>query len=368
MNVRPLTTPEEFQGYVDFPQEVYRENSHWVPPDAHHLAKVLAGQAGFGSDLQIQPFWVEEGDRVLATVAAATSEVYNRHWNERMGHLFFFEALPDQNEAVQSLLSAACDWLKTRGCEAARLSFLGGMQMPLTIDAYHEVPTIIHGFNPAYYHSYIKNGGFVTEKGVVQYQIQFTSELAERYREMVEHATSSGISLRSCDFERLEQENEALTNIFNETFSAHWGFMPIPAQVMRGFTVELKDLTVADFIVFAETDGQTAGAVYSLPDLNQALHPMRGRNIEENFAEFQQHLAKVDHGVLLIIGVKKEYRGRGVNLALAAKSYLAMIERGYKTASYTVVMDDNWPSRKTAEKLGGRVTRNFDIYRREFKR
>ncbi len=365
MSVRSLSTPEDFQRYVDFTQEVYRDIPHWVPPDAHHLTKILAGQAGFGSELQIQPFWVEEGDRVLATVAAATSDVYNRHWNEKMGHLFFFEALPDQNEAVESMISAACDWLKTRGCESARLSMLPGIQMPYTIDASDQVPTIFHTFNPAYYHSYIKNGGFVTEKGVVQYQIQFTSELAERYREMVERATSSGISLRSCDFERLEQENEDFTKIFNETFSAHFGFMPLPVQVMRGLTVELKDLLVADFMVFAEADGQTAGAVYSLPDLNQALHPMRGRSIEENFAEFQQHLAKVDHGVLLVIGVKKEYRGRGVNLALAAKSYLAMIERGYKTASYTVVMDDNWPSRKTAEKLGARVTRNFDVYRKE---
>ena len=368
MKVRQLSTPEEFQRYVEFTQEVYRENPHWVPPDAHHLTKVLAGQGGFGSELKIQPFWVEDGGRLLATVTAVTSPVYDRHWNEKMGHLLFFEALANQNEAVESLLSAACDWLKTEGCEAARLSMLPGMQLPITIDAYDEVPTIFHTFNPAYYHSYIKNGGFVTEKGVVQYQIQFTSELAERYREMVERATSSGISLRSCDFERLEQENETFTNIFNETFSAHWGFMPLPVEVMRGLTVDLKDLLVADFMVFAEADGQTAGAVYSLPDLNQALHPMRGRSIEENFAEFQQHLANVDHGVLLVIGVKKEYRGRGVNLALAAKSYLAMIERGYKTASYTVVMDDNWPSRKTAEKLGGRVTRNFDVYRKEFKK
>jgi hypothetical protein len=42
-----------------------------------------------------------------------------------------------------------------------------------------------------------------------------------------------------------------------------------------------------------------------------------------------------------------------------------MIERGYKTASYTVVLDDNWPSRRTAERLGARVARNFAIYHRE---
>jgi hypothetical protein len=42
-----------------------------------------------------------------------------------------------------------------------------------------------------------------------------------------------------------------------------------------------------------------------------------------------------------------------------------MIERGYRSASYTVVLDDNRPSRRTAEKLGGRVTRNYVTYRRD---
>jgi hypothetical protein len=52
---------------------------------------------------------------------------------------------------------------------------------------------------------------------------------------------------------------------------------------------------------------------------------------------------------------------------MAARSYLNMSARGYRSASYTVVLDDNWPSRRTAEKLGARVTRNFNIYRRELK-
>ncbi len=365
MHVRSLSSAEEIARYADFGQEVYRENPYWVPPDAHHLTQLLGGQSAFGPEVQIQAFWVEEGERVLAVITAVYSEVYNRHWREKLGHLLFFEALPGQDEAVESLLSTACDWLRERGSQAARLSILPGMQIPLTIDAYDRVPTVFHTFNPSYYHSYIKNCGFLTEKGVVQYQVRFTPELARRYTEMVERATKGGVSLRACDFDRLEEETETLTEILNETFTAHWGFMPLPAGVMRELTVELKDLLVPDLILFAEADGETVGAVYSLPDLNQALHPMRGKAIEEEFPEFQRHLQAIDHGVLLIIGVRKDYRGRGVNLALAAQSYLAMIERGYRTASYTVVLDDNRPSRRTAEKLGARVTRNFNIYRKE---
>ncbi len=365
MHVRLLNTSEEFERYVDFAEEVYRDDPYWVPPDKHHLTRILAGEAGFGPGFRIQPFWVEQDGRILATVTAVNAEAYDRRWNERMGHLLFFEALADQDLAVNSLMNSACEWLQAQGCTAARMSILPGLTLPHTIDAYDAVPTIFHTHNPSYYHSYIKNSRFTTERGVVQYQMEFTPELADRYREMIERAIDSGVSLRSWDFDRLEEETEILTALGNDTFSKHFGFMPLPIEVYRALTHGMKDFLVDEFMVFAEVDGQTVGFVYSLPDLNQALQAMRGKAIEENIEEFQRHLAAIDHGVLLVIGVNEDHRGRGINLALAAKSYLAMLDRGYKTGSYTVVMDDNWPSRRTAEKLGGRVTRNFNVYRKE---
>ena len=369
MQVRSLSSTEDLQRYVNFGQDVYRDIPQWVPPDSHHLIGLLSGNGGFGPDVQIQPFLIEDDDRVLAVITAVTSETYNRRWNERLGHLLFFEALPDQNEAVDTLMQAADDWFRARDYQAVRMSLLPGMQLPLTIDAYDDVPTIFHTYNPAYYHSYIKNAGFRTECGVVQYQVWFTPELAERYRAMVERAEKSGVALRTWNFNRMEAENEIFTTLFNETFSEHFGFIPLPAAVMSGLTVGLKDFLVADFTLFAEAKGNnkgsTVGFVYSLPDLNQVFHRMKGKDLEQNLDEFQQLLKTIDHGVLLIIGVQKSQRGRGVNLALAAGSYLAMIERGYKSASYTVVMDENWPSRRTAEKLGARVTRNFNVYRKE---
>ena len=45
--------------------------------------------------------------------------------------------------------------------------------------------------------------------------------------------------------------------------------------------------------------------------------------------------------------------------------FLATMARGYRSASYTTVLDANRPSRRTAEKLGGRIRRNFVVYRRE---
>ena len=153
MHVRPLSNPEEFERYVDFAREVYRDNQYWVPLDKHHLTHFLAGEAGFGPGSKLQPFWVEQGDKILATVTALNDESYDRHWDERMGHLLFFEALPDQDLAVNSLINGASEWLQAQGCNTARMTMLPGVQLPLTIDAYDAVPTIFHTFNPSYYHS-----------------------------------------------------------------------------------------------------------------------------------------------------------------------------------------------------------------------
>jgi hypothetical protein len=359
-------TRDEVRRYVEFGNEVYRNVPSWVPPDAPHLIELLRGESGFAAQSRVQPFWVEHEGRILATVAAVRDEEYDRRWQEQMGHLLFFEALPDQDAAVAELWQAACGWLAEQGANAARLSLLPGWQLPLTIDAYDAVPTLFHTFNPPYYHSYIKNGGFRTEYGVVQYQVTFTDALAGGYRAMLDRAARDGATFRAFDLEAAA-DNESFTALFNETFGAHWGFMPLPGSVMAGLTTGLKDLLVADFTAFAEIDGDLGGFVYSAPDLNQVFHAMRGRPVEDHRPEFQRRLAAIDHGVLLVIGVRERYRGRGLNLALAARSYLAMIERGYRTASYTVVLDDNWRSRRTAEKLGARVTRNFNVYRTDFR-
>jgi GNAT superfamily N-acetyltransferase len=360
-----LQTAEEFERYVHFADEVYRQNPYWVPPDPHHLTSLLAGNKEAGPHWTVQPFWVESDGRILATVAAVVDKLYNSHWKERMGHLLFFEALPDSDEAVATLLETAGEWLRAQSCTAARLSFLYAWQLPWTIDAYEAVPTLFHTYNPPYYHSYAKNSGFRTEQGMVQYQVAFTPELAAPYREMVARAETTGVRLRSWDFSRLEEEGLIFARLVNETFAGHWASPQFSPAQMQGFALAFKDVLPPSFLSFAEMDGEPVGFVFSIPDLNQALHRLRGKTVGENMDEFQAALRQINHGVLLIIGVKPSRRGRGVNLALAARSYLAMIERGYKTASYTVVLDDNWPSRRTAEKLGGRVTRNFIIYRKE---
>ena len=52
---------------------------------------------------------------------------------------------------------------------------------------------------------------------------------------------------------------------------------------------------------------------------------------------------------------------------MAGYAYLELLGRGVKRLSYTLVLDDNWPSRRLAEKLGAFVCANEMVYRRNFR-
>ena len=353
---------EDIDRYIAFAQEVYDNDPNWLPPDPHHMQSMLTGQQDAGPHWKVQPFIAESGGKIVGTIAAVIDSLYEQHWKDGVGHVLFFEALPGHGDSIAQLFDEACAWLKANGSRAARTSFLYGWQTPWTIDAYDKVPTTFHTYNPPYYHSYAKNAGFRTERGVVEFRVTFTDELKDRYLAMIENAESSGVSLRPWDLERAVEEARLFWELLNRSFSTHWGSPQFGEAQMLGFVEGMTPFFIKDSVCFAEADGETAGFVFTFPDLNQAMHRLKGTPLEGDEAAFGAELRKIDHGVLLIIGVDERFRGKGVNLALAAKAYLGMIEHGFRSASYTVVLDDNWPSRRTAEKLGAKIKRNFLIY------
>jgi hypothetical protein len=363
--IRELQSADELRQYVAFASEVYRDIPVWVAPDEHHLVEQLSGQAFGRAHSRIQPFWVEDNGRILVTATGVVDELYNRHWGDNLGHVLFYEALPGEEAASRTLLDATCGWLQRQGCTAARFEFLYGWRLPPTIDAYDEVPTAFHTVNPPYYHRYVKDAGFATECGAVEYMIDFTPELAARYEEMVANTIARGVVMRPWRFADARAEAELFSRIYNATFGTHWGAPQFTVEDCEDLITELRDVTPEDQTVFADAGGETVGSVLAVPDINQALHRLKTAHGPADAEAFKAALAAIDHGVLISISVLESARGTGLNLAMAARVYLAMMARGYRSASYTTVLDTNRRSRRTAEKLGGRIRRNFVVYRRD---
>ncbi|MEW6272795.1 MAG: hypothetical protein AB1689_26255 [Thermodesulfobacteriota bacterium] len=329
--------------------------ARWAPEPSIELP-LLTGESPFAAGRRLRPFVARDGGRLVARVVAAIDERYQRLWDERLGHLLLFEALPGSRVAVRALLDRACEWLAGEGADAARTGF-GVFDFPYAIDAYEALPPSLLRQNPPYYHALLKDAGFETEQGFVDYKIEVTPHLIARWRDAVDAGRRAGfavLTLREVPFERRAAD---FHQVWDDSFRGHWGYTPFSEDELSSIIAGLTPVGMLDCSLIAYCDGEPMGALWLVPETTALAVVARGHRLRD--AEKLNVLA---------IGVREPARGRGLNLAMAGAGYLELVRRGARYMSYTLVLDDNWPSRRTAEKLGAAVCASYLAYRRDLTR
>jgi hypothetical protein len=346
---------EALTEFILFRDRVYEDRGARWPTLTPLELPTLMGESPFAEGRTFRPLVARDGGEIVARGAALVDQRYLDRWDDAVGHLVMFEALPGAGDATKQLMDRACDWLRGQGMRAARAGFGGGSDLPFVIDDYETLPPMLVRHNPAYYHSLLKDAGFESEQGWVDYRIEVTPELVARWTSALESARRAGF-----DIVPLRDVPEAgraavFTHVWNEAFQSHWGISVFTEDEVALLQSFLGPMGMFDLSVIAYHGDEPVGVLWVTPDSTAVATLAPGRELRpEERVNF------------LGIGVLEQARGRGVNLAMAAYSYLELVQAGATHLSYTLVLDDNWPSRRTAEKLGAHVCANYMVYRRNF--
>ena len=154
-----------------------------------------------------------------------------------------------------------------------------------------------------------------------------------------------------------EDRLREFTDLFADTFKAHWGFMPLSYSENEVFFAAMAETSLLETSVVAFREGKSVGFLFNPSDDPSHAILAPGRRLDDS--------EKLN---VLGVGVREAARGQGVSYAMAGYSYLELVQRGWTHLSYTGVLDDNWPSRHTGERLGCQVCANYVVYRRNFRR
>jgi hypothetical protein len=356
VSIEQPRSDEELNEFSRFPDEVYaRRPAHWPAiPDLE--VPMLKGQGPGAAGRTALPLVARYDGKVVVRACAVVDRRYIDHWNEDLGHIIMFEALPDTTDAVRALVDEACGWLRDFGLQAARTGMGPSYDMPYLLDAYDLLPPLSTRQNPDYYHSLLKEARFEAEKGFVDYKVRVTPELTERWKHMVDGARRAGFEVLT--FSEVEEKRRIpdFFTVWNEAFDRHWGMSPGTEAEWEELFGFIGPLGAYDISVLAYRDDEPVGAILCLPDLSGMAQLVGGREL---LAEERLNM--------LGIAVRESARGMGLNLGIASRSFLELVDRGSTYLSYTIVLDDNWPSRRTAERLGARVCANYLVYRRSMR-
>lgn len=343
---------DEYSEFLAFFDEVYAERPVRWPAFVPFQLPLLTGESPFAARRRVRPMVARSDGRIVARVLAVIDETYRERWREPIGHLNMFEAFPGTSAATRALLGAASEWLAREGARAARVGF-GMLESPFATDAYDVLPPSWLRQNPPYYHALLEGAGFTPERRFVDYKIEVRPEMTERWTAAVAAAQAQGFELVALRDLPPAQRVAEFTMVWNEAFHRHWGQVPFSEPEVAALIEVLAPAGMLDFSLLAYERGVPVGVLWIVPTMAAVAALVPGRE-----------LAPAERLNNLGIGVRAPARGRGLNLALAAHAFLALARDGATHVSYTLVLDDNWPSRRTAEKLGAAVCAHYVAYAR----
>jgi GNAT superfamily N-acetyltransferase len=376
----PLGDPR-IREFALLPWRLYRGDPNWTPAlNAEYLGNRLLGTKGlltaehpYHRSAHVTHFLARRGTRAVGRISAAVNERFNQHYgpDSRIGFFGFFEVAEDY-EAAAALLDAARDWIAAQGMTAMRgpgeYSNATHERQGVLIDGFDTPPTVECTHNPPYYGEYLERWGLSKVKDYHAYLIDLSQVPAERLSHLATAVRERDrIETRSVDMADFTAEIRRVIEVYNQAWSANWGYLPITPEEADAVADSLRPIIDPGFIRFASIGGKLVATLGAFPDPNWALRPRWGLLGDSDAVRLarlllmRRHIPRVR---LMFFGIVPGYRKAGIDALLLDETYRHAASKGYETLEASLLLEDNDLILRPSEFAGGKRYKTWRIYER----
>lgn len=327
-SVRRVESKADFRVFFGFPWRIHGDSPEWAPPLLSMRSELLDKQKNPAwSYMEGEYFLAWRGAEPVGAIAAFVNHRHNETHDERVAWFGAFDVLDDQ-QAANALFDAAADFARSRGQDALRgpQTFTTHEECGLLIEGFGR-PVLLMPWNPPRYQRHVERAGLV--KHVDMYSFIMSREmsadmgLTERLQRITQQVMKRNkIAIRPFDSKDKAAEFRRFRDLYNDAWDRNQGFVPMTEAELDALVASLGQFLDPDFAFFASVDGEPAGFVLGIPDLNQVLQRAAPRpGVPEPLtllrAVWHWKLRPVIDTVRIpLLGVREAYRNKGVDVAL----------------------------------------------------
>jgi hypothetical protein len=376
LSIRPISSKADRKRFIELPFRLYKNDPHWVPPlKGEALGLITPEKNGWFSHAEAQLFLAERDGRVVGRISAhidtlALTMPLGQGFGPGCGQFGLLDA-EDENTA-KALIDAAEGWLRGKGMTRV----LGPISMSiweepgLLIEGHDHPPTIMMGHAKPEYRGWIEGAGYAPVKQLMTYELDITQEFPPIVKRIIQSGErNKRIHIREVDKTKFEEEAAIILAILNDAWSDNWGFVPLTPPEIADVGVKLKPIVFNDLIRIAELDGKPVAFMITLPDLNEAIAPLKGNLLPFGWAKLLLWLRKPKVRTMRVplMGVVKELQSSRMasQLAFMMIEYIrraAVSRYGSSRGEIGWILDDNQGMRSIAETIESTVNKVYQVY------
>lgn len=341
-------TRSNLKKFVEFQIKLYEGNPYFIPPLVSDEIATLDSKVNPAFDHCESAYFMAYRDgKPVGRIAAMINRQVNEKENSRQARFGFVDFIDDA-EVSKALFDTAEQWAKEKGMDniVGPLGFTDLDNEGMLINGFEELGTMATIYNYPYYPQHIERLGYEKEVDWHEFLIEVPEQIPDKHKRIAE-IVKKKFNLRVVKFTSRkalkEQYGQALFELINEAYDNLYGYSRLTKrQIDYYIKIYLGMLNLDLVTLIVDGDDQLVGVGISIQSMSRALQKSKGKMFPFGWWHLLKGLkGKNDRVDLLLVAVKPQYMGKGVNALLFTDLIPAYNKYGFKWAESNPELESN---------------------------
>ncbi|MCQ2350687.1 MAG: N-acetyltransferase [Paludibacteraceae bacterium] len=350
MKIVPVETKKQLKQFVNFWFELYKECPYSCPPllfDEYNTLRQDKNPAFEFSEAKYL-MALDDSGKVVGRIAGIINHRANNYWKTKRLRFGWFDFIDDLNVS-KALLDAIVEWGKSKGMDNINgpVGFTDMDKEGLLIDNFDKPTLMAAAYNYPYYEKHYLAYGLTKEIDWFERHLIVPDAIPERLTRIAaivkERSNLRVVPVKSAK-EVKKLVGYKFFDLVDECYRNLYNYSPLTQRQIVAYSNMYFPILNYDFSTLVLNDKNELVAVgVTMPNLTNVLREINGKLFPFGWFKLlralkSKHYDEVD---MLLIAVKPEYQGKGVNALLFDHQLPNFFKYGVKYGNVTNVLETN---------------------------
>lgn len=348
--IKKVETRGEMKKFIRFNYELYKDNAYSVPDLYEDMLNTFSDKNAAMEFCKAVYFLAYKDDKIVGRIAGIINDKANKTWDRTVVRFGWIDFVDDE-EVSRKLLEAVEDWGRENGMTEIQgpLGFTDMDAEGMLIEGFEELSTMATIYNYDYYPKHMEKLGYEKDADWIEMLLTVPREtgLPERLKRIAELVmTKYDLKIKKYTSGKkiAADYGQEIFELINEAFKPLFGYSELSQKQIDQYVkmyLPVLDLKLVSLIT--EANGRLVGVGISMPSLSRALQKAKGKLFPLGWWHLLKTLKFKKPKVLdlMLVAVKPEYQGKGINSLLFYDLLPIYISEGYEYVETNVELETN---------------------------
>lgn len=350
VEIKKVTTQSELKRFIRFNYEFYKDNPYSVPDLYDDMLNTFSPKKNAAFEFCEADYFLALRDgKIVGRVAAIINRRANETWNRKTVRFGWIDFIDDM-EVSTALIDTVKQWGKERGMTEIEgpLGFTDMDAEGMLVEGFDQLSTMATIYNYPYYPQHMERLGLSKSADWVEMKIYVPDAIPEKHRRISEIiARRYNLHIRKLKSKKEVRQSGVAHDIFrliNDAYTPLFGYSRMTERQIDQYVkmyVPVLDLRMVSIVENEQNEIVAVGI--SMASLSRALQKAKGRLLPFGWYHLLKALMWKRPKVLdlLLVAVRPDYQGKGVNALLFTDLIPVYKELGFEYAESNPELEMN---------------------------